>query len=237
MKNVKILLAFFTIIVFLLSFGCKGQQSGDTTGIVETVTETPAKTITETVTETPIETIIETPAETVTVKETNEIRLSVVSEETGRTVIGESWANNPDIYIGDSSSDGYVNSYISFDIKGLAGAEIVSVTLTMLLAEEFGNRTYLGDLMIGTMDYGTGLLNESVGDIPSNLLVQLPSHTTDINYSSSDLKDELQKNIDSESDRFQLKFYWQNPQTNKDGTPDGLLYLKQDINLVVQYIK
>ena len=184
----------------------------------------------------PVTTVVETTTKE-TVKEVMETSLGVVPEETGRIGINEDWVVNPDIYIGDSSSDGYVNSYISFDITDLKGVEVVSVTLTMILAEEFGDRSYLGNLEIGTLDYKTGHLSASSGDISAKMLVALPNSTTDINYSSKDSKDELQKNIDATSDRFQLKIYWSNPSTNKNKIPDGLLYLKSDINLVVQYMK
>ena len=116
----------------------------------------------------------------------------------------------------------------------MAGVEVVSANFTMDLDREYGDRSYLGNLRIGTLDYGTDL-GVSDRDIPAKLLVQLPNSTTDVSYSSNELADELQKNINAASDRFQLKIYWSHPYTDEDGIADGLLYLLGDIYLIVQY--
>jgi len=169
----------------------------------------------------------------------SEVRLDIVSEETGQIANNEDWAARADIYVGDGGGDRYVNGYISFDITDLTGVEVVSVTLTMDLDREYGDRSYLGNLRIGTLDYGTGPFtvpsSVSIRDIPAKLLVQLPNSITDIDYSSNDLADELQKNINAASDRFQLKIYWSHPHTDEDESADGLLYLQGGIHLIVQY--
>jgi len=169
----------------------------------------------------------------------SEARLDVVPEETGQIANNEDWATLADIYIGDGGGDRYVNGYISFNITYLAGVEVVSATLTMDLDRECGDRSYLGNLRIGTLDYGTGPFtvpsSVSIRDIPAKLLIQLPNSTTDVSYSSNELADELQKNINAASDRFQLKIYWSHPHTDEDGIADGLLYLQGDIYLIVQY--
>jgi len=162
-----------------------------------------------------------------------EAELSVVKDETGQIAISEDWAGRGDIYIGDDDGDRYVNGYISFDITDLAGLDVVSVNFNMDLNEECGDRSYLGNFRIGTLDYGTDL-SVSDRDIPAKLLVQLPNSTTDVSYSSNELADELQKNINAASDRFQLKIYWSNPHTDEDGIADGLRY-REGVYLTVQY--
>jgi len=92
-------------------------------------------------------------------------------------------------------------------------------------------------LRIGTLDYGTGLLSVSDGEIPAKLLVQLPNSTTDISYSSNGLADELQNNINEASDRFQLKVYWSHPQANEDEIRDMLQYKQEDIYLIARYLE
>jgi len=69
------------------------------------------------------------------------------------------------------------------------------------------------------------------------LLVQFPNSTTDISFSNNELADELQKNINAASDRFQLKVYWSHPHANEDEIHDKLLYKQGDIYLIVQYIE
>ncbi len=115
----------------------------------------------------------------------------------------------------------------------MAGAEVVSATLTMDLYQELGDRSHLGNLRIDTLDYGTGQLSGLDGDISSKLLVQLPNSITDISYSSHELANELQKNINAASDRFQLKVYWSHPYYF--GVQGGLSYRREDIYLTVQY--
>ena len=168
----------------------------------------------------------------------NEVSPELVYDETGMIEANGSRAITGYVYAGDMhDSDEYFNGYISFDISDLTGIEVVSVTLTMNLDSEHGNRSYLGNLRIGTIDYGTGALSASDADIPAELLVSLPNSTTHISYSSDELADELQKNINSGKDRFQLKLYWSHPGSNLDDASDGLIYAQDDIHLAVQYIE
>jgi hypothetical protein len=165
-------------------------------------------------------------------------RLDAIHEESG--LVGHH-ANTcaRRIYVGDDEFDRYVNGYISFNITYLAGVEVISATLVMVPGREYGDRSYLGNLRIGTLDYGTapftlpGCL--SIRDIPVELLVEFPNSITDINYSGDELANALQEKIDAESDRFQLKLYWTHPHTNEDGNEDGLGYYMNGTYLVVQY--
>ena len=162
--------------------------------------------------------------------------MGVVPDETGYIEVNENYVFPGGIHVGTSDNI-YSNGYISFDITDLAGAEVVSVTLRMDLDRreygEYGDRSPLGNLRIGTLDYGTGQLSLSARDIPAKMLVQLPNSITDISYSGDELANELQKNIDAASDRFQLKVYWSHPSI--DGVRGGLRYLQEDIHLTVQY--
>jgi hypothetical protein len=165
--------------------------------------------------------------------------LSVVGRESGCINIngdaGDAAYTN-EIYIGDSTDDGNVSGFISFDITDLAGVEIVSAVLTMDLFEVVGdNRAFLGNLWIGNLDYGTGTLRVSDADIPANKIIQLPNSTTNINTGNNELANELQKNTDASDERFQLKIYWSHPSSNEDGGPDGLKYQKEDVSLTIQY--
>ena len=170
-------------------------------------------------------------------EEISEARLDVVPEETGVIATTDDIVVMADIFVGDDGTNKYFNGYISFNITDLAGLEVVSVNFTMELDEEFGDRSYLGNLRIGTLDYGTGHISRSDGDISAKWLVSLPNSTTDVSYSSNELADELQKNINAASDRFQLKVYWAHPHTDEDGFPDALRYSQSNVHLIVEYLE
>jgi len=74
------------------------------------------------------------------------------------------------------------------------------------------------------------------GNIPAKMLVRFPTSVTTITYSSNDLADELQKNINAGNARLQLKIYWASPTSDDDGNPDGLEYHNEGIFMIVQYI-
>jgi hypothetical protein len=173
--------------------------------------------------------------EGVDLEEVSRQRLYVVPEETGIVATNVDWGASGPIYVGDDEFDRYLNGYISFDILILAGVEVVSATLTMGIGRESGDRSYLGNLRIGTLDYGTGPLNRTDGDIPAEMLVQFPNSITDINYSGDELANALQDRIDAESNRFQLKVYWSHPSTDEDGEQDALVYQRDGTYLIVQY--
>lgn len=169
----------------------------------------------------------------------NELRLPVVPEETGSLPIDDVMVLLQFVLIGDLGYDpeheAYLNGYISFDISQLEDIEIVSTNLTMALDNENGDRTHLGSLRLGTLDYGTGNLGTAAGTISANMLVQFPNSISDIDYSSDELTDALQKNINAGSERFQMKIYWSHPHNNDDEVADYLQYLKEDIYLTIQY--
>jgi len=216
-----IILAIITALSFFttaLTCNFCGMKLDTAPSEEESVTESPVKSEetasketeeeAETVAE---ETIAEQTAEEETAEETIEeetvseeseeevttANFDVVSNETGCINIGgyggdAAYTNY--IYIGDSTDGGSSSGFISFDISDIAGAEIVSAMLTMELSEEVGDDwSFLGYLRIGTIDYGTGTLRLSDGNIPANLIGQFPNTTTNIRYSSDELIDELQK--------------------------------------------
>lgn len=171
-----------------------------------------------------------------------ETRLGVVMEETGFIMMGED--NHPVfqfVLAGDFPDDNiYASGFVSFDISSLIGVEIVSAYLTMNFDTDFvisGDRSHLGNLRIGVLDYGTGVLSPSAADIPADLIKQFPNSTTDISFSGSELVVPLQENIDQEKERFQLKIYWSNPGNNNDGIADYVQYLKNDIFLDLGYLE
>ena len=162
-------------------------------------------------------------------------RLYVIPVETGMI------ANNSDsvletVYVGDLSDNRYFNGYLSFDITDFSGVEVLSATLTMDSIEEEGDRSFLGALRIGALDYGTGPLSRSDGDIPAKMMVQLPNSTTVINYADDNLRAELQEKIDISDTRFQLKIYWASPHSDDDGVADGLEYHNDSIYLTFDYL-
>ncbi len=163
-------------------------------------------------------------------------RLDVVPGETGMI------ANNSDsvmesVYIGDLPDNTYFNGYLSFDITGLAGVEVISATLNMNSFEEEGDRSYLGNFRIGTLDYGTGPISRADGDIPAEMLVQFPNSVTAISYGNDNLRSKLQESIDASKTRFQLKLYWASPHSNEDGIADGLEYHNETIYIMVFYVE
>ncbi|MBN1299522.1 MAG: hypothetical protein JW997_07540 [Actinobacteria bacterium] len=170
-----------------------------------------------------------------------EIVIGVVNNETGCINTGSTSgdaAYTEYIFIGDSTDGGSVAGFLSFDITGLEGLEIVSAALNMHINEEIGDDlSFLGYLRIGAIQYGTGTLKLSDGNIPAELLIQLPNHTTNIRYGDSSLADELQKNINALNERLQFKIWWSNPGSNDDNDADGLKYMKEDVWLTIQIIE
>ena len=171
-------------------------------------------------------------------EELNETSLETVYNETGYISDGGLHPTVGAVYVGDGNDpDKYYNAYLSFDISSLTGKEVVSSSLIMNLQSEHGNRSYLGNLRVGTLDYGVGTLSGADADIPAEMIVQFPNSTTDINYSGDSLREKLQEKINAEGIRFQLKIYWSHPSSNLDDISDSLLYNLDTIHLFVQYIE
>jgi len=171
--------------------------------------------------------------------EVSTVSLNAVVRETGSINIGGSEGDDTytgEMYIGDSGDNGMSTAHLSFNITDLAGVEVESATLTMEIFEVVGdNISFLDYLRIATTNYGARPLRVSDASITGNRIAQLPNSTTNISCSSSELINELQRKIDASTDRFQLKIYWSNPNSNDDGGPDGLKYQVEDVSLTIQY--
>jgi hypothetical protein len=164
---------------------------------------------------------------------THEVTLNVVTNETG--VMSELGRRNDMVFAGDGPANDSRSGYISFDITSLAGKTVQSAALTMSPAIESGDRSSFGVLWIGTLDYGTGPLQDSDRSIPAQRLATFPNSVTAISYDGESMKTALQSRIDAGNPRFQLKMYWSRPSSNDNGNEDGLGYLPGNISLRVQY--
>ncbi|GFP32245.1 hypothetical protein HKBW3S42_00551 [Candidatus Hakubella thermalkaliphila] len=153
-----------------------------------------------------------------------EVTLSVVGNETG-SISTTDLVSNAIVGAGDGALNASISGYVSFDITAFAGRTVQSITLTMNPAIESGDRSFLGDLWIGTLDYDTGPLQAAARLIPAVHLATFPNRVTAISYGGENMRTALQSRIDARNPRFQLKMYWSRPSSDGDFVEDGLGYL------------
>lgn len=161
--------------------------------------------------------------------------LHPVGPETGMISLDRSYCTSGNVYAGDGESNQYFNGYISFDISDLGDVEVISAALIMNNEGAWRGEPFLGSLRLGVLDYGTGALSSSDGNIGAEMLVQFPNTVTTIDYHESNLLNKLQDKIDAENPRFQIKVYWSNPHSDDDSDPDGLMYTPSGISLRIRY--
>jgi len=157
-----------------------------------------------------------------------------VSSECGN-VIGGTAYSDPVIYPGDNGSEDLeVRGFVSFDISGLAGATVVEADISVNADNLFGTpfNTY-GPLLTKAVYWGPRGITPSDYDLDGVELRNVTSKNFGIQ--NQNLKEDLQRAIDSGSGRYQLMFYFEMNGTDGDGEADNITYYLDQMVFTVTY--
>lgn len=160
--------------------------------------------------------------------------IPLVVSECGN-VIGDTAHFDPVIYPGDSGEqDLEVRGLISFDTSGLAGATVIESKISATADSLFGKPfvTY-GPLIVKAVYWGSRAFSPADCDLDG---VELGNYSKkNFGIQNRNLKEDLQRAIDSGSGRYQLIFYFEMNGTDGDGEADNITYYLEDISLNVTY--
>ena len=160
--------------------------------------------------------------------------IPIVVSECGN-VIGDNAYSNSIIYPGDTGeSDLEVRGFISFDISGLAGATVIESKISATAGSLFGKPfvTY-GPLIVKAVYWGPGAFSPADCNLDG---VELGNYSKkNFGIQNRNLKEDLQRAIDSGSGRYQLIFYFEMNGTNGDSEADNIIYYMEDISLNITY--
>jgi hypothetical protein len=137
------------------------------------------------------------------------------------------------MFAGDSITDDICRGYMSFDISGLAGADITEATLSMSPEQVWGDPTFMGSLWIDAVDWGSDTLQMADFNIPYTSIQSF--NDPDITCTSENLKTLLQQAIDDGKSKFRIRIRYTTPATDSDHNWDGWDYLIDEVNLHVAY--
>ncbi len=156
--------------------------------------------------------------------------LPVKESEGGYIEYGGVTSSGGDIYAGDSKNNKPCNGFISFDLSGLSGKTIESATLTFSDASVSGDPLgFLDILWINVLDWGAEPIDQSDFSLSGILIASYD--TPNITCNVSKLKEELQKAINADKSRFQIRIHFGGAYTDNDNNGDGWGYSQSKINL------
>jgi hypothetical protein len=136
--------------------------------------------------------------------------------------------------MGDTGSDSYSKSYVSFDISGLHGKTVQDAEINFIGINGYGNPESLASSIVVKV-YNYVRLDASDFAMGGVHLVDIPISAASYTISGNTLKNELQDVVDNEiRDYFQLKLGL-NVTTNSDGIPDGITIGWNRIVLYISY--
>ncbi|HAJ95278.1 MAG TPA: hypothetical protein DCP02_03495 [Actinobacteria bacterium] len=160
--------------------------------------------------------------------------IPLVVSECGN-VIDDTAHFDPVIYPGDSGEqDLEVRGFISFDISGLAGATVMESKISATADAVFGKPfvTY-GPLIVKAVYWGLGAFSPADRDLDG---VELGNYSKkNFGIQNRNLKEDLQRAIDSGGGRYQLIFYFEMNETDGDSQADNITYYLEDISLNITY--
>jgi hypothetical protein len=146
---------------------------------------------------------------------------------------GETFAGG-DIFAGDSGSNKPCVGFISFDITGIADKTIEAATLTLNNASVQGSPlAYLDAFWINVVDWGAGSIVQSDFKLPGTAIQSFNSSS--VTCTAEKLKTELQKAINKDKTRFQIRVHFSGPYTDNDDSSDGWKYTQANVKLNVKY--
>ena len=158
-----------------------------------------------------------------------------VRSECGNIIGGIAYSDDPVIYPGDNGeNDLEVRGFMSFDTSGLAGATVIESKISATADALFGTPfdTY-GPLIIKAVHWGSRAFTPADYDLSG---VELGSFTKkNFGMQNKNLKEDLQRAIDSGSGRHQLIFYFEMSGTDGDGQADSITYYLEGISLNITY--
>lgn len=141
-------------------------------------------------------------------------------------------SNGGNIYAGDSASNNPCSGFISFDISGISGRTVESVSLTLSGASILGDPlSFYYMLNINVLDWGPESITPD--DFKTDGIFVAIYNSPEIICNVSKLKEELQKAIDAKKPRFQIRIHFSGPKTDSDGQSDGWRYSQSNVNLNV----
>jgi len=163
-----------------------------------------------------------------------ETDVPVISDE-GGYIVGTTNIYYPhnSMFAGDSITNDICRGYMTFDISGLAGANITEVTLSMSPEQVWGDPTFLGSLWIDAVDWGSDALQMADFNIPYTSIQSF--NDPDITCTSENLKTLLQQAIDDGKTKFRIRIRYTSTATDFDINWDGWDYLVEEVNLHVAY--
>ena len=146
------------------------------------------------------------------------------------------------IYAGDSGGNGRFaggeaeeRGYICYDISGLSGRTITSVSLTFNLKKGWGLPWY-DSLWVANVDWGPDAIVASDFNLDGWAIQKFGMETGgNFTCNSNNLLAQLQNYIDSGKQYFQLRIHWSDFDTDNDYEYDGWEYDLSKINLRVTY--
>ncbi len=152
-------------------------------------------------------------------------------------IIGGIAYTDPVLYPGDNGNDNLeVRGFISFDISGLTGATVIESHISATADSIFGKPfdTY-GPLIIKAVYWGPRAISPDDYDLDG---VELRNITKkNFGIQNRNLKEDLQRAIDSGSGRYQLIFYFEMNGTDGDDQADNITYYLEDIIFNITYIQ
>ena len=137
-----------------------------------------------------------------------------------------------DIYAGDSDGNKPSSGFISFDISSIHGSTVESASLTFSGAQTSGDPfSFLEMLWINVLDWGAEPITQN--DFNLNGIAVAGFTTPGITCNVSKLREELQKAVNANKPRFQVRVHFSGPYTDGDSSADGWRYSQNNIKLNV----
>ena len=143
------------------------------------------------------------------------------------------------VYIGDTATDKVIKGYLSFDIGSISALEDITITEVEVeipgVVIYYGSPWLAGDILnIKVYPYGD-TLDLSDYAVGGELVKTFDTSSTldDFSFSSSKLKDELQKAVDISRENFQFKFGLNTHSNNHDA--DCYKFLPSSCKIKIKY--
>jgi hypothetical protein len=158
-----------------------------------------------------------------------------VGSECGNIVGDIAQCNDPFINPGANDDlDLEIRGFISFDISGLAGATVIESKISATEGSKYGEPfKFYGPLIIKTVYWGSRAISPADYNLNG---VELGNFTKkNFTIQNRNLKEDLQRAIDSGSGRYQLIFYFEVNGTDGDGQAANITYYLEDISFNVTY--
>jgi len=146
-----------------------------------------------------------------------------------------------EVFVGDNNADGLTKGYLSFDISDLSSLDNIDITdaeVRITDVEHGGEPWSASDKMdILVFYYGDELTNPedfAVGGVVVKTF-NISDSLDNLTFSTDELISEVQKAVDDDKDKFQLKFSLHNKSNN--GFGDWYLFKPSHSRLVIEYIE